>query len=364
MSDILCEVKNRIAFVTLNRPTALNALSLDMVQALHTLLRDCAADTAVAALLLRGAGEKAFCAGGDIRALYASARSGGRIHEEFFPAEYRLDYFLHRYPKPIIAAIDGITMGGGMGLAQGASLRIAGERTRIAMPEVGIGLFPDVGASFFLSRLPGALGPYLALTGALLRPADALYSGLADCYLAPDDMPRLATALEALAWSDSGVIEDLDRTIRAFATDPPPSPAPLAALRPAIDLHFGRATVPAILESLRGETRADYAEWAGQTSTLLMKRSPTMLAVALRELQRGRTLGLADCFRMEAGMVRRSLEQGDFLEGIRALLIDKDNAPKWRPDRIEAVSEASVEAFFLDPWAGGPHPLADLEADD
>jgi len=363
--DILCERRNRVAFITLNRPAALNALTLEMIQELHALLRDVAADPALSAVLLNGAGDKAFCAGGDIRALYDSAKSGGSLHEEFFLDEYRLDHYLHVYPKPVIAVVDGITMGGGMGLAQGASLRIAGERTRIAMPEVGIGLFPDVGGSYFLSRLRGALGPYLALTGAQIRAADALYTGLADCYLAPEAAERLAPAFENLAWSSGSVVEDLDATIRALASDPPrPNPAAqsllLAALRPAIDEHFGKPTVAAILKSLRGETRPGIAEWAGQTLRLLLRRSPTMMSVALEALQRGRTMSLGDCFRMEAGMTRGCFSQGDFVEGVRALIIDKDNAPQWQPARIEDVTPDSIAAFFKDPWAGGAHPLAEL----
>ncbi len=365
--EILCERRHRIACITLNRPAALNALTLEMIRELHALLREVAADAASSAVLLRGAGERAFCAGGDIRALYDSAQSGGSLHEEFFLEEYRLDHYLHVYPKPVIAAIDGITMGGGMGLAQGASLRLVGDRTRIAMPEVGIGLFPDVGGSYFLSRLPGALGPYLALTGTQIRAADALYAGLADRYLAPEAVARLAPAIENLAGDGDGFVAALDAAVRALASDPPqtestPHSPPLAALRPAIDEHFGKPAVGAVLESLRGETRPAFAEWAGQTLRLLLRRSPTMMAVALEQLRRGRSMTLGDCFRMEAGMTRACFAQGDFVEGVRALIIDKDNAPRWQPAHIEEVTEDAVAAFFRDPWAGGAHPLAQLGA--
>jgi enoyl-CoA hydratase/carnithine racemase len=164
-AEILSETANHVAFITLNRPEALNALSYEMITELRKVLQACAKDDGVRAIVLQGAGDKAFCAGGDIRALYQSFKDSGKLHHDFFVAEYSLDYRLHTYPKPYVALIDGITMGGGMGLAQGSTLRVVGERTRIAMPEVGIGLFPDVGASYFLSRLPGSLGPYLALTG-------------------------------------------------------------------------------------------------------------------------------------------------------------------------------------------------------
>jgi len=199
--EILSEVRNHIAFITLNRPAALNALSYEMILELDKQLREYAIDPNVRAVLIKGAGEKAFCAGGDIRSLHQSATSGGSLHQQFFIAEYRLDHYLHFYPKPYIALMDGITMGGGMGLAQGSKLRVVTDRTRIAMPEVGIGLFPDVGGSYFLSRLPGALGTYLALTGNQIRAADALYTRLADAYLARSAIEQLDAVLSALRWS-------------------------------------------------------------------------------------------------------------------------------------------------------------------
>jgi enoyl-CoA hydratase/carnithine racemase len=362
-SEILSEVRNQIAFVTLNRPAALNALSLGMVQELSLQLRAHAEDPAVRAVFLRGAGDKAFCAGGDVRALYRSLTESGSLHREFMRAEYRLDYFLHRYPKPLVAFMDGITMGGGMGLAQGAVLRLVGERTRIAMPEVAIGLFPDVGGSYFLSRLPGALGVYLALTGLTIRSADALYAGLADVHLDVAAAARLEAALHGLAWrGETGA--ELARLVRELATAGAGAGVPpLSALRPAIDLHFTHAEVLSILDSLRREVRPEYAAWAAETMRVLRSRSPTMLSVTLRELQRGRHMTLAECFRMELGMVQASFGIGEFREGVRAVLVDKDHAPRWQPDRIEDVSAASVESFFRDPWAPGAHPLAGLEAE-
>jgi enoyl-CoA hydratase/carnithine racemase len=356
-AEILCDIRNHVAFITLNRPAALNALTLGMVVELHALLERYAADDAVRAVLLRGAGEKAFCAGGDIRALYESCKHAGSLHHEFFAAEYPLDYFLHRFPKPYIALLDGITMGGGMGLAQGSRYRIVGDRTRMAMPEVGIGLFPDVGGSYFLSRLPGALGTYLALTGAPIRGADAIYAGLADAYLTPTAVSSLEHALTTLTWS-----QDPDADVRGLvaARSSEPPPAPLRPLRAAIDVHFAQPTVAAIFASLERETSGEHAAWAEQTAKLMRGRSPTMLAVALKQLERGKSLPLADCFRMELGMVQQCFEQGDFLEGVRALIIDKDNAPRWRPSHLDDVTSAAVEAFFQERWAGAIHPLANL----
>jgi len=356
---IRCEVRNRVAFITLDRPAALNALTLDMIVQLRTALRQFAVDPDVNAVLIRGAGEKAFCAGGDIRAIYETARDAPSAQLDFFVTEYPLDYLLYSYPKPYIAVIDGIVMGGGMGVSQGSRLRIVGDRTRMAMPEVAIGFFPDVGASYFLSRLAGALGPYLALTGVQIRAADALYTGLADVYLPLSSHLKLESELAALTWGSEDACAAVEGVIHRLAGAAPP--APLAALRPAIDEHFAAANVPAVLKSLEGESRPEFAAWARQTVDLMRTRSPTMLAVTWEQLKRGRSMSLAACLRMELGLVRQSFFQGDFMEGVRAVIIDKDNAPVWRPPRIDEVTDEMVAAMFTDPWAGAEHPLAHLE---
>jgi enoyl-CoA hydratase/carnithine racemase len=361
---ILSEVRNRIAFITLNRPAALNALSLQMIVELRTALKRAALDPNVNAVVMRGAGEKAFCAGGDIRALYDSYQNSGTLHRDFFIAEYPLDYLLHSYPKPTMVMMDGITMGGGMGLSQGSRLRIVGDRTRIAMPEVAIGFFPDVGASYFLSRLPGALGAYLALTGVQIRAADALYAGLADFYIPSAAADQLDYALSALPWSGSGSEEwrvMLANTAQRIAADSSAGTAPLAALRPAIDQHFAAPSVPALFDSLAREDRDEFREWAKETLALMNTRSPTMLEVTHRQLHLGKSLSLAECLRMELGMAWQCFNQGDFVEGVRAMVIDKDNKPQWRPARVAEVTEASVAAIFKSPWADAPHPLAQLE---
>jgi enoyl-CoA hydratase/carnithine racemase len=383
--EVLSDIRNHIAFITLNRPKALNALSLEMILRLRTLFAQYAADPDIYAVLIRGAGDKAFCAGGDIRALYHSFKNSGSVHShcgslhsEFFEAEYPLDHRLYSYPKPYLALMDGITLGGGLGLAQGSTFRIVGERTRMGMPEVAIGFFPDVGASYFLSRLPGKLGPYLALTGVPIRGADAVYCGLADALLAPDAIATLAEDLSELRWSGDR-FADLHRFMQARAAPAgaptrPASPArpaspglptlpELPALRAAIDAHFSQPTVLAVLASLDSETRIGYAAWASATAAIMRSRSPTMMSVTLRQLQRGAGMNLADCFRMELGMAAHSFEQGDFLEGVRAVLIDKDGAPRWRPSRIEDVTETMIERFFLERWPAGAHPLATLDAD-
>src|ERR1043165_1405074 len=213
MSDeISFEVRNHVGHITLLRPAALNSLSLDMVQQMDARLRKWAHDASVHAVVVKGSGGKAFCAGGDIRSLYESMRSNGTLHREFFAIEYRLDYLIHRYPKPYIAVMDGITMGGGMGISQGARARIASDRTRIAMPEVGIGFFPDVGGSYFLSRLRGALGLYLGLTGMQLRAADSVYARLADLRLDDAALATLEAELDTLQWTNNPTA-DIDHLV-------------------------------------------------------------------------------------------------------------------------------------------------------
>ncbi len=251
--EVLSDIRNRVAFITLNRPAALNALSLGMIGQLRSILARHAADPQVYAVLIRGAGDRAFCAGADLRALYQSYIQSGTAHREFFLEEYPLDYFLHRYPKPYAVLLDGISMGGGIGLAQGSSLRIVGERTRIAMPETAIGFFPDVGASYFLSRLPGALGAYIGLTAVQVHGGDALYCRLADVYLPTAAIASLSDDLAALPWDDDPPAA-LRQFIHARAATGLPAPG-LSLLRPAIDEHFSKASVSEILESLAAESR-------------------------------------------------------------------------------------------------------------
>ena len=336
-AELLAHVEGGVATITLNRPSALNALSWDMIVGLRDLLDAWEHDDAVRVVVLRGAGDKAFCAGGDIRMFYRHFQGKGHVEHEFFTVEYALDFRIHTYPKPVVAMIDGVVMGGGMGLAQGAALRIVGDRTRMAMPETAIGLFPDVGGSYFLSRTPGALGYYLGLVGPTIDAADALYAGLADIYLSPASMRRLdhwiATAsIEPIASRDER--SQLER-------------GELETLRDGIERHFNAPTVEAIVESLPHEPV--HREWAQRTRETLLRNCPLALKVTHEQLKRGRTMQLADCFRMELGLVRAALDHTDFFEGIRALLIDKDRKPRWDPARLEDVSAAHVERFFQHP---------------
>lgn len=354
-------VLNRIGFLTIDRPKALNSLSLEMIRAITATLLSWRDDPAVRAVVLRSTSEKAFCAGGDIRFFHAVGRAtpqrGSALLEDFFTEEYALNHLAHQYSKPYIALMDGIVMGGGMGLSQSGPscrLRIVTERSRLAMPEVNIGLFPDVGGGHFLSRTPGQIGAYLGLTGETITAADALYADLADLFVPSAQLPALVTMLE------SGSDVDQREALRAFA-QPFQSQVDLAAgtlatQRALIDRHFSHDTVTAITASLAG----DDSMFAQQTLALMKKRSPLMMCVTLEQIRRGATMSLAECLRMERSMVRRCFEHGEILEGIRAAVIDKDNAPQWRPATLEEVTSEMIAPFFQSAWPDYAHPLRQL----
>lgn len=357
--ELAAEVREGVATVTLDRPAALNALTLPMLEELAACLGAWEDDGDVRLVVLRGAGGKAFCAGGDIRALYANRDRAPEANRRFMAVEYALDHRIHTYPKPVVAMIDGIVMGGGMGLAQGASVRIVGDRTRMAMPETAIGLFPDVGASRFLSRLPGRLGAYIGLTGATLRAADALHAGLACGYIAPGAREMLEDSIRAAAASRD-VFDAVRHLVPAFEPGMLPR-GELELHREAIDRHFAQPTTEAIVDSLRAETGPIHADWAKRTLEALSRASPTMLEVTLEQLRRGAHLSLADCFRMELGMVFHCLERGELFEGVRARMVDKDHEPRWNPATLREVDRAAVEAYFRPRWDPADHPLAHLE---
>ncbi len=355
--ELLAQIRDGVATVTLNRPAALNALTLGMLEGLAAWLDEWESDPRVRVVVLRGAGGKAFCAGGDIRGLREMFLAGTGAHRHFFEVEYSTDHRIHTYPKPVVALMDGIAMGGGMGLAQGATLRIGGPRTRIAMPETRIGFFPDVGGTWFLQRAPGMIPMYLGLAGVTIGGADSLYAGLLDACFSPEALAALDLELPRAAASPDPrrALAELGRRLAA-----PPVRGELEALRPAIDLHFGRESVAAILDSLDSESRPEYQPWAAKTLALLEERSPTLLRVAFEQLRRGRTLGLAESFRLELNLIHGCFAQGDFVEGIRALIVDKDNAPRWNPRSLAEVTDASVAAFFAPRWPAPEHPLRHL----
>jgi enoyl-CoA hydratase/carnithine racemase len=352
-------VANGTGIITLDRPKALNSLSLEMVRALDAILTAWRDDAAIAAVVIGSSSEKALCAGGDIRFFHdvgnATPMGGSALLEDFFTEEYALNHLIHFYPKPYVALMEGVVMGGGMGIAQGGPacrIRIVTDKTKMAMPEVNIGLFPDVGGSYFLSRAPGQLGNYLGLTGLTIGAADALYVGLADLFVPQEQMGALKALIEATPGAGlRAAIEAFTAPFQAQA-----GAGTLDAQRAAIDTHFGAGSVPAIMASLASDT----SEFAHKALAAMRLRSPLMMCVTHELLARGAALGVAGCLRMERTMVRHNFEHGEVLEGVRALVIDKDNAPKWNPASLEEVSGEMVERFFAPVWPASAHPLRHL----
>jgi enoyl-CoA hydratase/carnithine racemase len=361
----------RIGVATLNAPKTLNGLSLDMARLLDERLRAWAGDEAVALVVLQGAGEKAFCAGGDLHSLYRSMRDyeasgSGDVRNnayasDFFSVEYRLDYLIHTYPKPILCWGHGIVMGGGIGLMAGASHRVVTERSRLAFPEITIGLYPDVGGSFLLHRVAEKAGIFLALTGAPLNSGDAIHAGLADVQLPAASRDHLDAALLLAAWSDDNQRNAhlLTEVLGRFAV--PPTSGPLQDHRAAIAsacVHGDLGTVVAAIQAMPGDD-----PWLVTARQTLDGGAPGSARLAFELQQRASHLSLADTFRLEYVVSLRCAAHGDFAEGIRALLIDKDRTPRWRPATLADATPTWVAPFFIAPWNAGEHPLRDLGND-
>ncbi|HXZ00317.1 MAG TPA: enoyl-CoA hydratase/isomerase family protein [Stellaceae bacterium] len=341
--EILLERQGGLGVITLNRPKALNTLSLAMYRVFDPQLLAWANDPGVQALLVRGAGDRAFCAGGDVRAIYDARhhpRGAGDYKADFFREEYCLIQRVHRFPKSYIALCDGIVMGGGCGISINGSHRVATERTIFAMPEVQIGLFPDVGASRFLTLCPGRIGRYLALTGTRVRAADALYCGFATHYVPHARLGELTAALAALDWRAGEPRQLVDATIARFAADP--GPALLPALQAEIDDGFAGASVEEIIAALGRSGAA----WAKEALAQIGRASPLSLKIAFHQLELGRGMEIEAALALEYRMTQHVMQGHDFFEGIRALLVDKDNAPRWQHASPEAVSAAEVAAYF------------------
>ena len=358
-THVIAEILGRVGCITLNRPRALNALSLEMIRSITQALEAWRDDDQVQAVAVRGVNKEGpfgqFCAGGDIRFFHQAALSGDASLEDFFTEEYALNHLIHKYPKPYIAFMDGIVMGGGMGISQGASLRIVTERSKLAMPETHIGLFPDVGGGYFLSRCPGRLGEYLALTGQVLGARDAMAAGLADGFIESGRLVGLWNSLAQTPFENGAAVE------RWCASHLSTTAAPGSWPAKEIDRVFGLPDMHAIISTLESGD----GEWSKATATTLRHRSPLMLHVVLEQVRRARALGLADNLRMERGMVHRCFHlrpgaASETVEGIRALAIDKDNQPRWSPERIEDVARGQMAAFFETPWTADTHPLKHL----
>ena len=347
--EILLGRDGGVATLTINRPRALNALTLENYRRFAPTLQNWAADPSVHVVVVRGAGERAFCAGGDVRAVYEAGRgiSGDRdLPAVFFREEYELIRCIHRFPKPYIAVIDGITMGGGAGISVNGAYRIATERTLFAMPETAIGLFPDVGATRFLNRCPGYVGRYLGLTGVRLGAADALYCGFATHFVPHDRVTELVGALGAFVPEKGKDSDRIDAALTHFAQDP--GSASLATLQPVIDRCFAGGSVEMILDALAAEANAGaaHADWAAETQAGLLTKSPTSLKITLRQLVIGREYDLEAALTLEYRLTQHVMAAHDFYEGVRAMLIDKDQTPRWRPATLAEVSDGMIDAFF------------------
>jgi enoyl-CoA hydratase len=337
--ELIVRREGAAGVIRLNRPKALNALTLEMGRGIAVALDAFEADPKVALILLEGAGGRGLCAGGDIRSLYESARAGGDLGKLFWREEYILNARIASYPKPYVALMDGIVMGGGVGLASHGSHRVVTEKSKVGMPEVSVGFFPDVGGSWLLSRAPGELGTYFGLTGQAMTGTDAVYAGFADVVVASDKLPALREALTRA--SDHSDAMKVRAIIDGFAT--PKAPAPIAAHRELIDALFGHDSIEEIVTALAHHT-SEFAQGALQS---ILGNSPTGLKLTLKLLRMARdSSSLEECLSREYAAALEIFVNHDFPEGIRAAVIDKDRNPQWKPARIEGVTPAMIARYF------------------
>lgn len=352
---IKSEVKNNVGWILLNRPEKLNALSYEMIKDLNDILNAWKDDDGVKLVVMEGAGEKAFSAGGDVHHLYL------KQHEDiesyafgFFYTEYCMNMLMHLYPKPIVTYMNGITMGGGVGVAVAGSHRIVNEKTKWAMPEMNIGLYPDVAGSYFLNKAPGFIGTYLALTSTVIKPQDVLFANAADYYLTRDKWTALRKLLLVFEWGDN-VKEQLEFLIDQHQTSCDET-SKLEKTFESINDHFKHDTVEEILDSLK----ASNVEYAREIYDILMSKSPTSLKVTLEQLRRGVGLDIKACLVMELNMSMNFMKYHDFFEGVRSVLVDKDRNPQWQPNTLAEVSKKTVDSYFSYEWERG-NPLMNFE---
>jgi len=364
-NELAAREGQRIGEVILNIPATLNSLTLDMVELMLEQLDKWEEDDGLVAVMIRGSGEKAFCAGGDVQALYrsATANPGGPCPEAetFFAREYRLDYRLHTYPKPLICWGHGIVMGGGMGIFSACRYRVVTERTRIAMPEVSIALFPDVGGSYFLNRMPGHSGAFLALTAASINAADCLYAGLAEYFISHEHYDAVLAALQAAQWQGGDNAANSERCAEVLAG----VAAGCKGQLPAGNLEVNSAEIESLFsdEEPHAVIAAILAidseqEWMNKARDGLAYGSPLSSLLIYQQLVRSRGLSLADVFRSELVLATNTVRFREFAEGVRALLIDKDRQPDWIYKAQAEVPEEVIESFFQPPWP--QNPLSDL----
>lgn len=337
--DLIVRREGRAGIIRLNRPKAINALTLEMTRGIAAALDQFAADPEVLLVLLEGAGERGLCAGGDIVGLYNSARAGGDLGKVFWREEYIVNARIAHFAKPYVAFMDGLVMGGGVGLAAHGSHRIVTDKTKIAMPEVGIGFFPDVGGTYLLSRAPGQIGTYFGLTGEIMGGADAILSGFADWYVLSHEWPGLRASLgEAPSGADADRVRGIIATTAAT-----PEPGPAQRRQAQIDALFGHDTIEAIFAALQG----DGSDFALATLKTLQTKSPTSLKVTLKLLRQARGLAtLEQCLVHEYRAALQVFVSHDFVEGVRAAVIEKDRDPKWAPGSIGEVTPQIVDTYF------------------
>jgi len=351
---------HRLIEVVLNAERSLNALNLEMIEVLGPALDAWAADDGVCAVVLRGAGDRAFCAGGDVVSLYHRINAGDReAPRRYFEAEYRLDHRLHLFPKPLICWADGIVMGGGMGLMNGCSVRVVTERSHLAMPEVTIGLFPDVGGSWFLNRLPGRTGLFLAMTGNPVNAADALYLGLADRFIEHARYGEMIEALQAADWnglSADSIVSEITRGLETASESVLNPHSPVRDHYDLIQAITDHDSVPEIINALLDTQSND--NWIERAQSAVSQGSPLSLWLIERQLRICRTLSLRECFAAELNLAVQCGLHREFPEGVRALLVDKDRTPAWTFPSVVEVDPQVVDSFFEPLWR--PNPMQDL----
>ncbi|RAP26389.1 3-hydroxyisobutyryl-CoA hydrolase [Brevibacillus laterosporus] len=335
--------KNGVGTILLNRPKALNSISLDMLLPMLEKLKEWETDDTINLIILKGAGSKGFCAGGDIKTLYEAKNNILALQkaQRFFELEYQLDQYIHRYSKPIIACLEGVVMGGGVGLTYGCSHRIVTNQTKWAMPEMNIGFFPDVGAAYFLNKAPGKIGRYLALTATVIRSDDVLYVNGADTCIPSEKLHGFLHQIEEINWHQQNVTTALEKQIQAYS-QPTGLKSELALWQEDIDRHFSFSTIEEIIHSLEQTPN----EFTVKTKEALLSKSPFSLKVTLQQQIKGEHASLEECFSTDLILAKNFMAHNDFYEGVRSVLIDKDNSPRYQYKHLSDVTGEMVQQFF------------------
>lgn len=355
-NDVLFEENQGAGWVILNRPKALNALSLQMVKDIYNQLMVWAHNENISLVCIKSKSEKSFCSGGDVRAIYESVKlnSDMIVPKEYFTTEYKMDLLIHEYNKPVLVFMDGIVMGGGVGLSVGARFRIITERTKWAMPEMNIGFFPDVGANYFLNQMPGRIGLYLALTAKIIMKGDILSTNMADYYLDSSRWIEVEEFIKAHTWRPENVENEMVEFLESICVRSDQLPHDLNVEK--INHYFQYETIEQIIHSLDAAA-SNGDDWASETKNTLLKKSPTSLKVTLELMKRGKGKTLRESFAMDTEVALNFLHTEDFFEGVRAVLVDKNHMPKWKPASFSDISEEYINQFFQVDWKNGCNPF-------